>query len=115
MGRVNGGLNLTRSFGDFDYKSKKELGYHEQMITCKPDIRVFQRHFEDEFIIIGCDGIWQRYVDNSQGLIDIIKGHIGSSKANRKIMEELLDQLVAKDTMSGIGCDNMTAILVKIK
>jgi len=41
MGRVNGGLNLTRSFGDFDYKSKKELGYHEQMITCKPDIRVF--------------------------------------------------------------------------
>jgi len=28
MGRVNGGLNLTRSFGDFDYKNKKELGYH---------------------------------------------------------------------------------------
>ena len=28
MGRVNGGLNLTRSFGDFDYKAKAELGYH---------------------------------------------------------------------------------------
>jgi protein phosphatase 1G len=28
MGRVNGGLNLTRSFGDFDYKRVKELGYH---------------------------------------------------------------------------------------
>lgn len=23
MGRVNGGLNLTRSFGDFDYKRNK--------------------------------------------------------------------------------------------
>lgn len=23
MGRVNGGLNLTRSFGDFDYKQNK--------------------------------------------------------------------------------------------
>lgn len=28
MGRVNGGLNLTRSFGDFDYKARKDLGYH---------------------------------------------------------------------------------------
>ena len=87
MGRVNGGLNLTRSFGDFDYKAKKELGYHEQMITCKPDVRLFERHPEDEFIIIGCDGIWERYVDNSQGLINIIKTHIGNAKSNRKIME----------------------------
>lgn len=61
------------------------------MITCKPDIRIFERHPEDEFIIIGCDGIWEKYVDNSQGLINIIKGHIDNSKANRKIMEELLD------------------------
>jgi serine/threonine protein phosphatase PrpC len=39
MGRVNGGLNLTRSFGDFDYKRNKSFSYAEQMITCKPDIR----------------------------------------------------------------------------
>lgn len=58
MGRVNGGLNLTRSFGDFDYKQNKNLGYHEQMITCKPDIKQFQRDPTDEFILAGCDGIW---------------------------------------------------------
>lgn len=39
MGRVNGGLNLTRSFGDFDYKRNKGLEWHEQMITSKPDIK----------------------------------------------------------------------------
>jgi hypothetical protein len=39
MGRVNGGLNLTRSFGDFDYKANKSLGYEQQMITCKPDVK----------------------------------------------------------------------------
>lgn len=27
MGRVNGGLNLTRSLGDFDYKKSKNLDY----------------------------------------------------------------------------------------
>jgi serine/threonine protein phosphatase PrpC len=58
MGRVNGGLNLSRSFGDFDYKQNKNFGYADQMITCKPDIKEVSRSNEDEFIIIGCDGIW---------------------------------------------------------
>jgi serine/threonine protein phosphatase PrpC len=57
MGRVNGGLNLTRSFGDFDYK-RKPLPYDQQMITCKPDVREFERKKGDEFILLGCDGIW---------------------------------------------------------
>lgn len=74
MGRVNGGLNLSRSFGDFGYKKNTNLSYAQQMITCKPDVKVVDRDSSnDEFIIIGCDGIWQRYVDNSQGLINIIK------------------------------------------
>lgn len=29
------------------------------------------------------------------------------------VMQELLDELVAKDTMSGVGCDNMTSILIR--
>jgi serine/threonine protein phosphatase PrpC len=44
------------------------------MITAHPDIEEVARDTEkDEFIIIGCDGIWEKYVDNSQGLIDVIK------------------------------------------
>ena len=59
MGRVNGGLNLTRSFGDFDYKQNKSLGWDEQMITSNPDVKLVSRNKDkDEFIIIGCDGIW---------------------------------------------------------
>ncbi len=57
-GRVNGGLNLTRALGDFDYKTNSKLEYHEQMITCHPDVRKVERHPDDEFIIMGCDGIW---------------------------------------------------------
>lgn len=59
MGRVNGGLNLTRSFGDFDYKQNQTLGWHQQMITAHPDVKQVDRDLaNDEFIIIGCDGIW---------------------------------------------------------
>lgn len=58
MGRVNGGLNLSRSFGDFGYKKNAQLSWAEQMITSKPDVKVIERHTFDEFIILGCDGIW---------------------------------------------------------
>lgn len=58
MGRVNGGLNLTRSLADFDYKKNTSFDYKEQMITCHPDVKVFERSKSDQFILIGCDGIW---------------------------------------------------------
>lgn len=112
MGRVNGGLNLTRSFGDFDYKRNSSLDYSQQMITCKPDIREVPRKKTDQFIIMGCDGIWERYVDDSQGLVDVMKNQLKSGKNMNKIMTDLLDMLLAKDTNEGIGCDNMTAILL---
>lgn len=98
MGRVNGGLNLSRSFGDFDYKGSKDLKYDEQMITCKPDIIEVSRKKEDEFILMGCDGIWERYVDNSQGLLDLVKSQLRNKKENRRIVEDLLQLFLAKDT-----------------
>lgn len=115
MGRVNGGLNLTRAFGDFDYKQKSDLSYSEQMITCKPDIKEVNKSPEDEFIIIGCDGIWQKYVENSQGLIDLVKGSLKPANTLKSIVEDLLDHLLAKDTSTGLGCDNMSVILIKLK
>lgn len=30
-------------------------------------------------------------------------------------MEEMLNELLAKDTMSGLGCDNMTSIIIRFK
>jgi serine/threonine protein phosphatase PrpC len=58
-GRINGGLNLSRSLGDFNYKKLKNRPYDEQLITCKPDVNEIARQSgDDEFIIMGCDGIW---------------------------------------------------------
>lgn len=28
-------------------------------------------------------------------------------------MEDILNELLAKDTMSGLGCDNMTSIIIR--
>lgn len=44
------------------------------MITCDPDVKQFDRSKEDEFIIMGCDGIWEKYVQDSEGLVNLVRG-----------------------------------------
>ena len=39
-GRVKGNLNLTRGFGDIEYKQNKNLKPEEQIITANPDINI---------------------------------------------------------------------------
>ena len=53
-------------------------------------------------------------MDNTQGMIDLIRKDIGK-KESKKLMEDLLDYLLAKDTREGLGCDNMSAILITLK
>lgn len=65
-------------------------------------------------MLMGCDGIWEKYVDNSQGIIDIVREQVKKGTEKKKIAEDLLEFLLAPNTNSGIGCDNMTAILVLI-
>ena len=69
----------------------------------------------DEFFLVGCDGIWERYVENTQGLLDLVKSQLRNKKEHKRIVEDLLMLFLAKDTQEGIGCDNMTMILVVLK
>lgn len=56
--RVNGSLNLSRSLGDFEYKSNGAVDFTQQMVTCDPEVRSVARQAADDFIILACDGIW---------------------------------------------------------
>ena len=59
-GRVDGNLNLTRSLGDLKYKSRENLTPEEQAITANPDTYCFDLEDAIDFIIMGCDGIWEK-------------------------------------------------------
>jgi serine/threonine protein phosphatase PrpC len=51
-------------------------------------------------------------VDNNQGIIDIVNEDFKKQKTHQKIVEDLLDKLLATETSSGLGCDNMTVVLI---
>ena len=59
-GRVDGNLNLTRSLGDLKYKGRTHLTPEEQAITANPDTYSFDLTNEVDFILMGCDGIWEK-------------------------------------------------------
>ena len=93
-GRVKGNLNLTRGFGDLEYKQNKNLKPEEQMITANPDLSNQE----------ACDFVSKRLKDTPDIKLS-------------KIIEEMLDTIVAKDLYNetGVGCDNMTCIIVVFK
>ncbi|KAL3087160.1 hypothetical protein niasHS_005399 [Heterodera schachtii] len=113
-GRVNGGLNLTRAFGDHFYKQTERLPLKDQMITALPDVTVTERHAEaDEFLIVACDGIWNSMT--SQEACDFVSERI-STNTLKQIGADICDHCCAKDTTGdGSGCDNETVIIIDLK
>merc|ERR1719510_2447804 len=126
-GRVNGGLNLSKAIGDHAYKTNKNLPLQEQMISPVPDVKRLTINPEtDSFIFLACDGIWNSL--NSQEVVDFINERLNNNDQKdeksdpmntdrlTKVLGELFDHCLAPDTMGdGTGCDNMTAVIAKLK
>ncbi|MCP3662447.1 MAG: protein serine/threonine phosphatase 2C family protein [Gammaproteobacteria bacterium] len=114
--RVKGILNLSRSLGDLEYKSDSKLKVDEQMITCIPEIKVEPRNGQSEVLLLACDGIWdclssQEGIEFCQEWLKIKRDTLSPC------LEAMFDKIIASDVASsgGIGCDNMTAILIQLK
>ena len=71
------------------------------------------RNADDEFILLGCDGIWEKYVNDSQPMMTRISNERKTGNNGQQILKNLLDSLVAKETSEETGCDNMTVLLIE--
>jgi len=103
--RVNAILNLSRSLGDLEYKQNRKLKQEEQMITAFPDVKVEKIANDTDFLIIGCDGIWDCL--SSQKAVDFVGSRLSKPGYNSstgkptgkisKIIEEMLDSIIVSD------------------
>lgn len=129
-GRVDGNLNLTRSLGDLKYKHREHLTPEEQAITANPDTYEFDLSNDIDFILMGCDGIWEKR--SNEEAVEYVyeqlkkqKEKLGMDSADKnidqinikEIVENLLNDNLATDIASsqGVGCDNMTCIIILLK
>jgi serine/threonine protein phosphatase PrpC len=114
-GRVNDNLNLTRAIGDLEYKKNPALKPECQIISAFPDVVVKTIDNTESFALVGCDGIWETL--SALDICKIVETKLAAKKdaTLSTICEELLDRLVAKETMDGTGCDNMSLILIQFR
>ena len=112
-GRVDGNLNLTRSLGDMKYKQKEGFTPEEQPITANPDVLEFDLTDDIDFIIMGCDGIWER--KSNEEMVEYVYEKLKEEKTLKETVSDLLLDTIAPSIAEtqGIGCDNMTCVLIK--
>ena len=86
------------------------------MITAFPEIRKEKIvPGETTFLILACDGIWDCLT--SQEAVDFSAELLKKKEKISGVVEEMFDKIIATDVASsgGIGCDNMTCIIVQFK
>eukprot|EP00421_Protoceratium_reticulatum_P050521 CAMPEP_0168444598 /NCGR_PEP_ID=MMETSP0228-20121227/45132_1 /TAXON_ID=133427 /ORGANISM="Protoceratium reticulatum, Strain CCCM 535 (=CCMP 1889)" /LENGTH=428 /DNA_ID=CAMNT_0008459047 /DNA_START=72 /DNA_END=1354 /DNA_ORIENTATION=+ len=116
--RVQGDLNLSRAFGDLRYKRPETLPPEEQILTCFPEVYELPLTEDDEFVVLGCDGIWERLT--SQEMVDFVRPRLGQDQLS-SVCNEICDRglcpsmdQAANEEFDGTGCDNMTVMLVQL-
>ena len=113
--RVMGKLNFTRSIGDFEYKKNNSIAPKEQIISAYPDIKIEPLLGNEDFLILGSDGVFDMV--SPQACVNFIHEQLAGGENPELVLENLLNQCLAADPSSneGLGCDNMAIILVEFK
>eukprot|EP00731_Ephydatia_muelleri_P038107 Em0655g6a len=107
----DGNLALSRAFGDFNFKKNPNLAQLDQIVTVNPEILQFDITPNHEFIVLACDGIWD--VMSNKEVVDFVRQKISEQMKPAQICESILDHCLAPDCrLGGVGCDNMTVIIV---
>lgn len=105
-GYLNGVLSVTRALGDWDLKCPDNApGTTPSPLIAEPELNQATLTPEDEFLIIGCDGIWD--VLSSQQAVSIVRRGLRRHDDPDKSARDL-----ATEALRLNACDNLTVIVV---
>jgi serine/threonine protein phosphatase PrpC len=85
---------LFNYLGDFCFKKNSKLKCYEQAVTCFPEINKYELTDDVEFIIMGCDGIWDCV--ELQKFCEFISKNLKKSVQLNILLPFLMDKLLSK-------------------
>jgi len=103
--------SLQFNLGDLQFKENLNIPPEAQIISAQPEIKIKKLEKNHEFMVLACDGIWNRM--GSQDVIDFVKLRL-EQESLESICEQMLDYCLADNAFEqeGVGADNMTVIIV---
>ncbi|XP_058067468.1 probable protein phosphatase 2C 27 [Magnolia sinica] len=104
-GYLNGQLGVTRALGDWHIEGMKSVGEFGGPLSAEPELKMITLSKEDEFLIIGSDGIWD--VFTSQNAVDFARRRLQEHNDVKTCCKELVDEAKKRGSI-----DNLTIVMV---
>ncbi|KAK6796552.1 hypothetical protein RDI58_004253 [Solanum bulbocastanum] len=101
-GYLNGQLSVARALGDWHLKGPKGS---KGPLSSEPELEELILSEEDEFLIMGCDGLWD--VMSSQYAVTIVRKELMLYNDPERCSKELVREALKRNT-----CDNLTVLVV---
>lgn len=102
-GYLNGQLNVARALGDWHLEGLKSIDGGP--LSGEPEVMSTRLTEEDEFLIIGCDGIWDVFM--SQNAVDFARRRLQEHNNPVMCSKDLVDEALKR--RSG---DNLSVVVV---
>merc|ERR1711964_776620 len=103
-GRVNGILEVSRSFGDIPFK--------KYGVLCVPEFMKFKVTPEDEFVVLGCDGFWGCW--SEEDALQMTKDLLDQGKMTDTDLRTTCADLVRHVVEDRQAQDNVSALLIEL-
>lgn len=104
-GYLNGQLGVTRALGDWHIQGLKESGAQTGPLSAEPELKLVTLTKEDEFLIIGSDGIWD--VFRSQNAVDYVRRRLQEHNDAKLCCKEVVEEAMKRGAI-----DNLTVVIV---
>ncbi|XP_056177396.1 probable protein phosphatase 2C 27 isoform X2 [Syzygium oleosum] len=101
-GYLNGQLSVSRALGDWHMKGPKGSACP---LSAEPELQETHLTEDDEFLIMGCDGLWD--VMSSQCAVTIARKELMLHNDPERCSRELVREALKRNS-----CDNLTVITV---
>lgn len=106
FGYLNGELTVARALGDWHIDGLKMRDHGaEGPLTAMPEMHEVCLSEDDEFLIIGCDGLWD--VFTSENAVDFARRRLQLHNDPLQCSKELIKEALRRDTN-----DNLTVLTV---
>ncbi|KAL6226902.1 hypothetical protein ACLB2K_000861 [Fragaria x ananassa] len=101
-GYLNGQLSVARALGDWHIKGSKGS---KCPLSSEPELEELVLTEEDEFLIMGCDGLWD--VMSSQCAVTMVRKELMQHNDPERCSKALVKEALQRNT-----CDNLTVVVV---